>query len=210
MEPKSFTGVRTQGKFCFVENVTFACVTLSSGELSILPSRLPLLTSGMRSSVLHGTPRGFTISECLTAFLNDIYLVSQPERTAIAHRELGHQLWTRAGISLHAGKTQIWNNSGRCPPGCEGIFEAARVAVPNAVVWKGDQTLPTDRQGVVVGQDRGAHSSDLQCALLLLLLSAARRVSCFLRVAQPQSDSRLLTMRTCGIAPRSCWTLRGQ
>ena len=27
-------------------------------------------------------------------------MVSQPERTAIAHRELGHQLWTRAGISL--------------------------------------------------------------------------------------------------------------
>ena len=25
-----------------------------------------------------------------------------------------------------------------------------------------------------------------------------------------QSDPRLLTMRTCGIAPRSCWTQRGQ
>ena len=88
--------------------------------------------------------------ECLMAFLDDIYLVSQPERTAIAHRELGHQLRTRAGISLHAGKTQIWNKSGRCPPGCEGIFEAAIVADPNAMVWKGDQTLPTDQQGVVV------------------------------------------------------------
>ena len=32
------------------------------------------------------------------------------------------------------------------PPGCEG----ARVADPSAVVWNGDQSLPTDRQGVVV------------------------------------------------------------
>ena len=86
----------------------------------------------------------------MMATLDDIYLVSQPERTTIAHRELGHQLWTRAGISLHAGKTQIWNKSGPCPPSCEGIFEATRVANPNAVVWKGDQTLPTDQQGVVV------------------------------------------------------------
>ena len=63
-------------------------------------------------------------------------------------------------ISLHAGKTQIWNKSGRCPPGCEGIFEAARVADPNAVVWKGDQTLPTDQQGVVVlGAPLGHHTS---------------------------------------------------
>ena len=82
------------------------------------------------------------------SFLDDIYLVSQPGRTAI--RELGQPLWTRAGISLHAGKTQIWNKSGRCTPGCESIFEAARVADPKTVVWKGDQTLPTDQQGVVV------------------------------------------------------------
>ena len=60
-------------------------------------------------------------TERLMAFLDDVYLVSQLEQTAVANRELGHHLWTRAGISLHAGKTQIWNRSGRCP-GCEGIF----------------------------------------------------------------------------------------
>ena len=42
-------------------------------------------------------------TEYLMHFLDDIYLFSQPERTGIAHRELGHQLWTRAGISLHWG-----------------------------------------------------------------------------------------------------------
>ena len=110
---------------------------------------------------------------------------------------------------MHAGKTQIWKNSGRCPPGCEGIFEAARVADPNAVVWKGDQSLPTDRQGVVIlGAPIGhahfvarelqakteEHSvlfrrilavPDLQCAWLLLLFCAATRANYFLRVVQP-------------------------
>ena len=132
----------------------------------------------------------------------------------------------------------IWNKCGRCPPGCEGIFEAARVADPNAVVWKGDQTLPTDQQGVVVlGALLGhphfitrilqakteEHSvlfrrilvvQDLQCAWLLLLFCAATRANCFLRVCNliGQSQSVLLTMRTCGTVPRSCWTskeLRG-
>ena len=144
------------------------------------------------------------------AFLDDIYLVSQPERTAIA-RELGHQLWTRAGISLHAGKTQIWNKSGRCPPGCEGVFEATRVADPK-VVWKGDQILPTDQQGVVVlGAPLGhphfitkilqakteEHSvlfrrilavQDLQCPWLLLLFCAATRANYFLLVQPDWSE----------------------
>ena len=106
-------------------------------------------------------------------------------------------------------KKKIWNRNGRCPPGCEGIFQAARVADPNAVVWRGDRSLPTDRQGVVVlGAPIGhahfvagelhakteEHSvlfqrilavPDLQCAWLLLLFCAATRANYFLRVVQP-------------------------
>ena len=88
-------------------------------------------------------------TEYLLAFLDDIHLVTDPARVATVHRELGLQ-WTHARISLHTWKTQIWNRSGQCPPGCEGIFEAARVSDPDAVVWKGDQSLPTGNQGVVV------------------------------------------------------------
>ena len=191
------------------------CHTIPQGEGGEQGDPLmPALFSLGQHSSLVSVQETLQPTECLMAFLDDIFLVSQPERTAIAHRELGHQLWTRAGISLHAGKTQIWNKSGRCPPGCEGIFEAARVADPNAVVWKGDQTLPTDQQGVVVlGAPLGhahfitrilqakteEHSvlfrrilavQDLQCAWLLLLFCAATRANYFLRVVQPAWSER--------------------
>ena len=140
-------------------------------------------------------------TEYLLAFLDDIYLVTEPARIATVHRELGFHLWTHARISLHAGKTQIWNRSGQCPPGCEGIFEAARVSDPDAVVWKGDQSLPTGNQGVVmlgaplghadfVARKLEAKSDehrvlfrrilavqDLQCGWLLLLFCAATRAN---------------------------------
>ena len=174
---------------------------------------MPALFSLGQHSSLIAVRETLQPTECLMAFLDDIYLVSQPERTAFAHRELGHQLWTRTGISLHAGKTQIWNKSGRCPPGCEGIFEAAGVADPNAVVWKGDQTLPTDQQVVVVlGAPLGhAHfvatelqamtevlfrrilaAQDLQCAWHLLLFCGAKRANHFLRVVQPAWSERFV------------------
>ena len=170
------------------------------------------------------------------AFLDDIYLVSQPERTAIAHRELGHQLWTRAGISLHAGKTQIWNKSGRCPPGCEGIFEAARVADPNAV-WSGKATRPcpqTNKGLSSWGRLRGMHTSlpencrprqrstqFCSAGFLLCRISSARGFCCcFVLPRGPtisfgwcnlfgQSDSLLLTMRTCGNCTKELLDIEG-
>ena len=126
-----------------------------------------------------------------------------------SHRELGHHLWTRAGISLHAGKTQIWNKSGRFPPGCEGTFEAARVADTNAVVWKGDQTFANGQaRGCRLGapmlhvdfiarelQARTEEHTvlfrsilavqDLQRAWLPLLFCAATRADYVLWVVQP-------------------------
>ena len=125
---------------------------------------------------------------------------------------------------IHVGKTQIWNKSGRCPPGCEGIFEAARVAEPHAVVWKGDQTLPTDQQGVVVLRAPLGHahfrqrSTRFSAGFLLCKISSARGFCChFVLPRGPtisfgwcnltgQSHSLLLTMRTCGTVLRSCWT----
>ena len=73
---------------------------------------MPALFALGQHSALVAVQESSQPTERLMAFLDDVYLVSQLERTAAAHRELGHHLWTRAGISLHAGKTQIWNRSG--------------------------------------------------------------------------------------------------
>ena len=54
--------------------------------------------------------------EKLFAFLDDVYLICQPDRVQDVHRILEEELRTRVGIRVHHGKTQIWNRSG-CPKG---------------------------------------------------------------------------------------------
>ena len=60
------------------------------------------------------------------------------------------ELWTHARIQVHLEKTQIWNQGGEKPPGCDALTTDARRHDPNAVVWKGDRALPLDQQGLIV------------------------------------------------------------
>ena len=53
--------------------------------------------------------------EYLFAYLDDIYAVTEPNRTVVGLLE--NALW--AGISMHQGKTKMWNRAGVEPPGCE-------------------------------------------------------------------------------------------
>ena len=53
--------------------------------------------------------------ERLFAFLDDLYIVCKPERVGAVHELLRHWLWVHSGISLHAGKTKVWNRSGVSP-----------------------------------------------------------------------------------------------
>ena len=214
------------------------CHTIPQGEGGEQGDPLmPALFSLGQHSALQAVQDTLRPTECLLAFLDDIYLVTEPARIATLHRELAFHLWTRAGISLHAGKTQIWNKSGRCPPGCEGIFEAARVADLDAVVWKGDQTLPTESQGLVVlGAPLGhadfvakklrakteEHTVLLQRILAVQDLHCAwasavvlRRHTCQLLFARCTTslvrEVRCRPMMsTCGVVLRSCWASRGR
>ena len=53
--------------------------------------------------------------EALLAFLDDVYTVSPPERVSTVHNFLEEGLWVEAGITVHQGKTQIWNQVGEKP-----------------------------------------------------------------------------------------------
>ena len=89
--------------------------------------------------------------EHLVAFLDDVYVAtSSPATTVDAHNILGEEMWRHAKITLHFGKTVIWNKSGRAPEGVEVLEEAARRVDPSAVVWRGNPDLSNNRQGVVV------------------------------------------------------------
>ena len=118
-------------------------------------------------------------------------------------------MWRHAKITLHFGKTVIWNKSGRAPEGVEVLEEAARRVDPSAVVWRGNPDLPNDRQGVVVLGTPVGHAEfvtrvleektqehsvlleripavqDLQSAWTLLLYCAAARANFWLRTTSP-------------------------
>ena len=86
--------------------------------------------------------------EKLFAFLDDIYLICQPDRVQDVHRILEEELRTRVGIRVHHGKTQIWNKSGCTPRGVDVMTKIARGTVKDAVLWRGDQNLPVGEQGI--------------------------------------------------------------
>ena len=54
---------------------------------------------------------GLLPSERLLAFLDDIFVVCAPERVADIHASLQVELWRHARISVHQGKTQLWNRA---------------------------------------------------------------------------------------------------
>ena len=142
------------------------------------------------------------------AFLDDIYAKSNPNRSVTVFTADQEEL-QRVGIEVHDGKTQLWNRSGVVPTGTEALTEAARISDPDAIVWRGDVSLPPQERGVkVLGTPMGSPEfvrstlaavsakhdrlisqivgmSDLQCAWILLLYCAAARPNYMLRVVHP-------------------------
>ena len=88
-------------------------------------------------------------SERLLAYLEDVCLVSQPDRARDAHNVAEQELWTHAKIRIHAGKTHKWNRSGRMPEGCDELQGRAVLHDRTAQVWKGS-ALPTRERGIKV------------------------------------------------------------
>ena len=66
---------------------------------------------------------------------------------AIIQQEL---LLAHARISVHHGKTQVWNRGGVEPQDIDILTAEARARVPGAVVWRGAQELPATKQGLNV------------------------------------------------------------
>ena len=73
-----------------------------------------------------------------------------PGRVSTVHNVLDEALWSEAGIRIHQGKTQIWNQAGEKPEGCEELERVAVAADPTAVVWRGSEELPSHKRGMKV------------------------------------------------------------
>ena len=169
---------------------------------------MPLLFSLGQHGALKAVARSLEEGERLFAFLDDLYVLCRPDRVQAVHRTMVQELWDHARISLHNGKTKVWNRGGIAPSGWSNLQQMASKEDPDAVVWRGDTFLPTSRQGLLilgtpVGHDfvkeqllirREKHDvllqripavPHLQAAWLLLTFFAAARANFTLRTVRP-------------------------
>ena len=89
-------------------------------------------------------------TELLFAFLDEIYVLCRPERVTAVHQIVASHLESHCGIRCHLGKTKVYNKAGVTPPGMEELQRQAEEQGSTERIWVGDQTLPTEQQGVVL------------------------------------------------------------
>ena len=173
---------------------------------------MPLLFSLGQHRALLAVNARLIEGESLFAFLDDLYVLCSPERIGEVHKVILQELWSRANIRVHHGKTKVWNRAGAEPRGCEEVTVAARMFKESATVWVGDQSLPSAAPGMrVLGSPIGhpdfvrsfldqktAEHSDLQSAWLLLLFCAAPRSNFWLRTVPPELVEAFATARDVG------------
>ena len=66
----------------------------------------------------------------LFAYLDDTFIVTQPGSTGDSFRSMETELWKRAKIRIHGGKTKIWHRAGIRPP--DEFERRARAVDPSA------------------------------------------------------------------------------
>ena len=106
---------------------------------------MPLLFCIGQHPALAAVAKELREGEKLFAYQDDLYIICQPDRVGEVHALSQKHLWNYTGISLHSGKTKIWNRSGVEPAGVSELQRQAEVATPGATVWRGDPSLPTSR-----------------------------------------------------------------
>ena len=185
---------------------------------------MPLFFSLAQHAALVATQEQLRPGEFLFAFLDDICIVCLPDRVGDIHAVLQEELYRHARISVHLGKTKVWNSGGEEPEACAMLQVAARNVDPTATVWRGDPTLPVALQGVeILGTPVGheafilhklvektaAHSvlldripaiENVQAAWLLLLFCAAAKAKFLLRTVNPE-----LTLDYAAHQDNRCW-----
>ena len=116
-----------------------------------------MLFSLGQHAALEAIKRRLRDDEKLFAFLDDLTVVCHPDRVRDVMNIIYQELQAHAHISIHHGKTQVWNRGGVEPEGVEKLTRRARLVKPDAVVWKGDHTFHPQQQGIrVLGAPLGS------------------------------------------------------
>ena len=79
--------------------------------------------------------------EAIFAYLDDVYVLCQPDRATAVFDLLATALSAHAGVQVNLGKTKMWNKAGVQPPGAEAI---------GPDVWVGGPHVAPAQRGIVV------------------------------------------------------------
>ena len=141
-------------------------------------------------------------SEKFLAFLDDVYVITSPDRVGHAYTVLQHELWTRCHIRINTGKTQVRNRMGERPATCDMLERNAHESDQRARVWLKVLGIPlghpecvSDRQERLAAEHQTLLDwipviLDLQCAWAVLLHCASARANYVIRVVRPEQIQR--------------------
>jgi len=98
---------------------------------------MPALFSLGMADALREAQAQLLPNELVIAYLDDVYIVSTPERAHAAYQVVTETIAARCGIQPNLGKTVCWNKASVCPPG---------IAELGPSVWQGSG--PVASQGI--------------------------------------------------------------
>ena len=99
----------------------------------------------------HATKVSVTSKTLDVTCLDDLYVISSPELSVEVHNLLREELWRHSKISLHQGKTCIWNRGAlsqlvvRSWRKLQGLQTHERVGV-----WRGSHDARLEEQGITI------------------------------------------------------------
>ena len=168
---------------------------------------MPALFALGQHPALEAVQGTLRVGEAIFAFLDDIYIISPPERVRTLFDATAAALWQHAKIQVNLGKTRVWNMGGEEPPRCRELGSE------DSPCWVGDPALPASSQGLqILGAPLGSSQyiearleetrqdhnilldripavPDLQAAWLILLLCASPRSNSLLRMLPPSATA---------------------
>ena len=176
---------------------------------------MPLLFSIGIQSALREVAESLRGGEQLCAYLDDLYLLCQPERITLLHKVLADSLLRNAGIRLLQGKTRTWNQAGVIPENVEAlgpdVWQPQGITVLRTPIGSKQYIFSKMAERITKERDLWKaipRARDLQCAWQLLSRSANPRANHTMRTMPPRKSRAYFqaTTRASGRQPKFSWT----
>ena len=108
------------------------------------PPMLVLFAAGQHQD-LEAVKDQLSDGDHLLAYLDDTFIVTQPESTGDSFRSLETELWNRAKIRIHGGKTKMWNRAGNRPQSATNLRGEPEPLIRQRLFGEGPRCLATSK-----------------------------------------------------------------